>query len=579
MFADNDVISARQLLCQLTLGMLGVFLLVLPGSGELYGIKGVLCCFLGFLLVAVYCFFLVRMAPAYRHPEKSFGIWGARLLGLWFISYFIFTGAFIVSVVSDVIDVYLVTGSSPFLTHAVILLACAMAGIPQVQRRGRMAEACFGVLIGILLLLMILCIGQQDWKYLEQELVGVQEAAISTASGAGRMITANTESYSVWKSIFQPGKIALGTYEFLAVFTGIGALPFLLNKVKDHRCKSMIGGVAIITGFLIMALLLLQGSYGTDQVQERPWPLIALIAGIRIPGTFLARFDPLWISIFLMLMLFSVGTTLFYSNYIAKCTDIPIKWYWILLAVYLVSLVDFGGYTIKEYYEILLLYIYAPTILVLNLVLGWWNRRKMMRNGAVLALMAVLLVCFSGCRRIEPELRSYPLAMGFDWVDGRYQVYYAMPDLGTYTGEGKAEDTTSLLWTYNGASYEEIDKLINQSREQQVDLGHVQVILMGEGLLGYADAYDETMEYLLEQPVLGSGSYVLKCQDLAAVMETNGVMTDSLGEYLADLIHKASGEQPEVLQDLYNAWYNGEAAPQLMNVQVTEERIEVEGLG
>lgn len=204
--------------------------------------------------------------------------------------------------------------------------------------------------------------------------------------------------------------------------------------------------------------------------------------------------------------------------------------------------------------------------------------RSSVKRAAVFAAAAVLLLSFSGCRRIEPERRAYPLALGFDWADGHYQVYYAMPDLGTYTGEGKAEDRTSLLWTYNGANYDEIERLINQSRDQQVDLGHVQVILLGEGLLGHKDAYDETMEYLLEQPVIGSGSYVLKSQDLAAVMETNGALTDSLGEYLADLIHKAAGEKPAVLQDLYNGWYNGETIPQLMNVRTAGERIEVEGL-
>ena len=140
----------------------------------------------------------------------------------------------------------------------------------------------------------------------------------------------------------------------------------------------MVGAVALLIGFLAVVLLLLQGAYGTAQVQARPWPLISLVAGIRIPGTFLARFDPVWVALFLMLMLFSIGSALFYSNYIAKRTEIPVKWYWILLAVYLVSLVDFEGYTVKGYYVTILLYVYAPTILLLNLVIGWWSRRHVL---------------------------------------------------------------------------------------------------------------------------------------------------------------------------------------------------------
>lgn len=370
MFADNDVISARQLLCQLTLGMLGVFLLVLPGFGEIQGIRGVLCCVGGFLLVAAYCFFLVRLAPAYRHPEKVLGIWGAPVMGIWFLSYFIVTGAFLVGLVSDVTDRYFVTGSSPYVIHGVILLACAMAGIPQVQRRGRMAEASFGVLVGILLLLLVLCAFQQDWTYLGQEL-----AQQPTPEAKQEMIPQVTQNRNLAADGNFTG-ILMGIYEYFAAFAGIGALPFLLNKVKNHRCKSMIGAAGILTAFLGMALLLLQGSYGAAQVKDRSWPLITLIAGIRIPGTFLARFDPLWIAVFLLLLLFAVGSTLFYCNYIAKKTNIPAKWYWILFIVYVISLMDLGGYTVKEYYEILLLYIYAPSILILNLAVGWRHRRS-----------------------------------------------------------------------------------------------------------------------------------------------------------------------------------------------------------
>lgn len=378
MFADNDIISSRQLLRQLTLGMLGVFLLALPGFGQIEGIKGTVCCAIGGVLVAIYCFFLVRIAPVYRNPEKTLGKWGARVVGGWFLSFFVITGAFLINIVSDVISVYLVTDSSPFLIHGMIVLACAMAGIPQIQRRGRMADASFGVLVGILVVLLFLCMLQQDWKYMEQEFLqgnSAQPISVDGQNAADAAASAGTNLSVGLGNIFHPRKLLFGTYEIFAAFTGIGALPFLLNNVKDHKCKSMIGAVAILTGFLAAVLLLLQGAYGTAQVQDRPWPLISLIAGIRIPGTFLARFDPLWIALFLLLMLFSIGSTLFYSNYIAKRTGIFVRWYWILLAVYLISLVDFEGYTVKKYYETILLYVYAPSILLLHLLIGWRNRK------------------------------------------------------------------------------------------------------------------------------------------------------------------------------------------------------------
>lgn len=191
--------------------------------------------------------------------------------------------------------------------------------------------------------------------------------------------------------------------------------------------------------------------------------------------------------------------------------------------------------------------------------------------------LSVLGTAGTGCSRVEPELRAYPLAMGFDWADGKYNIYYAMPDLSTFTGEGKPSDTTELLWVYEGANYGEIEQVVRQTKQQKLDLGHVQVILFGEGLLENSEAYDTTMKYLLDQPVLGSGSYVFRCPELASVMGENGNMTDSLGEYLADLIKKEKA-QPAVVQDLYNAWYNKEALPQLMTVRSRDGQIEVEGL-
>lgn len=199
----------------------------------------------------------------------------------------------------------------------------------------------------------------------------------------------------------------------------------------------------------------------------------------------------------------------------------------------------------------------------------------------ILCLLGLFLlglgITGTGCSRVEPELRAYPLAMGFDWADGKYNVYYAMPDLSTFTGEGKTADTTELLWVYEGSDYGEIEQVMHQTKQQKLDLGHVQVILFGKGLLENPEAYDATMNYLLDQPVLGSGSYVFRCPKLAAVMGENGNMTDSLGEYLTDLIKKEKS-QPAVVQDLYNAWYNKETLPQLMTVRIRDGQMEVEGL-
>ena len=61
MFADNEMISERQLTVQLMLSFLGPLLLVIPGQKEFGGREGIFGILLGFGAFAIYLFFLLRL--------------------------------------------------------------------------------------------------------------------------------------------------------------------------------------------------------------------------------------------------------------------------------------------------------------------------------------------------------------------------------------------------------------------------------------------------------------------------------------------------------------------------------------
>lgn len=210
---------------------------------------------------------------------------------------------------------------------------------------------------------------------------------------------------------------------------------------------------------------------------------------------------------------------------------------------------------------------------------GMNERQERMKKWII--IMGVIWTCFvlNGCQRVEPEVRAYPLALGLDYTGTSYRIYYAMPDMAAYTGEGKSAEKHDLLWMYEGADFREIEKLVRSSREQLLDLGHVQVILFSEALLSSGQPYEEVLKYLSSETALGSGAYVFSCGSLDQIMQQNGEMTDSLGEYLVDLVDKEQGveqrERPKTLQQLYNAWYNGEPVPKLLKVVVEENYIKV----
>lgn len=192
----------------------------------------------------------------------------------------------------------------------------------------------------------------------------------------------------------------------------------------------------------------------------------------------------------------------------------------------------------------------------------------------------ILFSCIgTGCQRVEPEVRAYPLALGLDYTGVSYRIYYAMPDMAAYTGEGKSAEKHDLLWMYEGRDFKEIEKQVRSSREQLLDLGHVQVILFSDALLNSGQPYEEVLKYLSGEPALGSGAYVFSCASVDEIMQQNGEMTDSLGEYLVDLVDKEQGveqrEKPKMLQRLYNAWYNEEPVPKLLKVVLEQNYIKV----
>ncbi len=174
---------------------------------------------------------------------------------------------------------------------------------------------------------------------------------------------------------------------------------------------------------------------------------------------------------------------------------------------------------------------------------------------------------------LEPEHRVYPLAMGFDISEKGYEVYYDIPDLSRYTGEGKPMEQEERVWHFVGSDSQEIEKSITQSKKETPDMGHVQVILLSKDVLNNPDAYRQILTSFVNKPMMGSSAYAFGCENLSGVMNTASEKTDSLGAYLVDLVDKISEVKPVLLQDLYNAYYNGTSIPDLMEIQTKDGQL------
>lgn len=78
----------------------------------------------------------------------------------------------------------------------------------------------------------------------------------------------------------------------------------------------------------------------------------------------------------------------------------------------------------------------------------------------------------------------YPLALGIDVSGDDFVISYGMPDLPEATGQGKEEENTDhSVLTLKGNDFEAIQKLYDRSQNRYLDIGHLEVIIMGNELM------------------------------------------------------------------------------------------------
>lgn len=201
-----------------------------------------------------------------------------------------------------------------------------------------------------------------------------------------------------------------------------------------------------------------------------------------------------------------------------------------------------------------------------------------MRKGIASVLVFILLVQLGGCSGIEPEKRRYPLAMGVDWSEGNFQVYYGMPDLPAATGQEKQEEggDTSVL-SFSGADMEEIQKIYEQSQDKYLDLGHLEVLVLGPGLI-QGEHWEDFLAYIKKIPLIGEDMYVFQGESVDKLMNLNQTLGISLGEYLTGIYEnrlKGQEDKGVTLKEVYFNWYEKGRLPKLPQLKEEEGKLKV----
>ena len=381
--------------------------------------------------------------------------------------------------------------------------------------------------------------------------------------------------------------------------------------------KTVALAVVTLGVLLVLAELLLPAVFGWGRLRYENYPILPLLAGADLPGNVLARFDVLWMGFLLYSLLFSVGSFLHYGHLIVEKTGLGTGRVWIPLLVFIVMVTEVRGIGISDYFEMYLGYIFVPGMLIIQIFFfimgkkrwkkkaepsdikkrnrtGWGNSINVARQrkaaeginlgnhagkrSIVVIMLGISFFMLTGCGGVEPEKRMYPLALGADLEDGKFQLTYGVPDLPKATGQEKnGEDQGNAAPSVSGDSFQEIEQLYSRTQEKYLDMGHLEILVLGQSLLD-GGRWEQVLEYLKQEPTIGENVYVFRSSNAAEAVGWVSPQETSLGEYLLGLLENNPGGSPGqavTLRELYHEMYDRGALPALPDLIIQGEELEV----
>lgn len=205
------------------------------------------------------------------------------------------------------------------------------------------------------------------------------------------------------------------------------------------------------------------------------------------------------------------------------------------------------------------------------------NKHKILWTWGTFSIICALFL--GGCTAVEPEKRAYPLIMAVDYKKQQYDVVYGMPDLSVFTGQDKgegSEDNLSVL-SIKGKNQREIEEKYNCTQEKYLDMGHLQVLILGESLI-QEGKWREVLENIRKDPTWGEDIYLFAAEDVKDIMDLNGKLSSSLGEYLTGIFeNRPTGKMKKrvSLRMAYEDMLEKDKLPALPGLKRQDEGIQV----
>ena len=138
------------------------------------------------------------------------------------------------------------------------------------------------------------------------------------------------------------------------------------------------------------------------------------------------------------------------------------------------------------------------------------------------------------------------------------------------------ENTDHSVLTLRGNDFEAIQKLYDRSQNRYLDIGHLEVIIMGNELME-SGRWEVFLNYLKMEPLAGENIYLFRTEDPEAVLKWDSGGA-SIGDYLTGLLeNRVSAQQKEgvTLRQVYHQWYQDGALLSLPQITLVDGELEV----
>lgn len=198
---------------------------------------------------------------------------------------------------------------------------------------------------------------------------------------------------------------------------------------------------------------------------------------------------------------------------------------------------------------------------------------------AVIGIVCIIFMFAEGCSGIEPEKRMYPLALGIDRGSQGFHIVLSMPNLPAATGQGKQEEGGSrAVLAFDCTDFEDFMEQYNRTQEKYLDLGHLQVLVLGKNLQE-SNAWKEVFSFLKEEAFVGEDIYLFSGENVDDILSFGDTLGTSTGEYLVGIYEnrpKGDAKKGVTLRDAYLRWYEEGKLPPLPALKLNSEKIWIE---